>query len=207
MISSLRTLRGGPERDQVDRRDDAAERSYVGSLGSADRCFEGLYAAASGMEAQQTAARRDLQRPRKHRHRRLPGRRRRLPRPALLKRRRHGSNGGYRRRRGLPDRWLAASSQGSIQATGRPLDVAIQGPGYLEVRRPDGTIGLTRNGALQLNAQAPADHTDWGCWCSLRSRSRRASPGSSRSRSLRTARSRPRAPDRRQALARRRTGA
>jgi flagellar basal-body rod protein FlgG len=42
--------------------------------------------------------------------------------------------------------------QGSIQQTGRPLDVAIQGPGYLEVRRPDGTIGLTRNGALQTNA-------------------------------------------------------
>jgi flagellar basal-body rod protein FlgG len=42
--------------------------------------------------------------------------------------------------------------QGSIQQTGRPLDVAIQGSGYLEVRRPDGTIGLTRNGALEANA-------------------------------------------------------
>jgi flagellar basal-body rod protein FlgG len=43
--------------------------------------------------------------------------------------------------------------QGSIQQTGRPLDVAIQGPGYFEVRRPDGTIGLTRNGALETNAK------------------------------------------------------
>jgi flagellar basal-body rod protein FlgG len=43
--------------------------------------------------------------------------------------------------------------QGAIQQTGQPLDVAIAGPGYLEVRRPDGTIGLTRNGTLQLNAQ------------------------------------------------------
>jgi flagellar basal-body rod protein FlgG len=43
--------------------------------------------------------------------------------------------------------------QGSIQQTGRPLDVAIQGPGYFEVRRPDGTIGLTRNGALQTNTK------------------------------------------------------
>ena len=43
--------------------------------------------------------------------------------------------------------------QGSIEQTGRPLDVAIQGSGYLEVRRPDGTIGLTRNGALQTNAK------------------------------------------------------
>jgi flagellar basal-body rod protein FlgG len=43
--------------------------------------------------------------------------------------------------------------QGSLQETGQPLDVAIQGPGYIQVRRPDGTIGLTRNGALQLDAQ------------------------------------------------------
>jgi flagellar basal-body rod protein FlgG len=42
-------------------------------------------------------------------------------------------------------------TQGAIQQTGQPLDVAIEGQGYLEVRRQDGTIGLTRNGALQLN--------------------------------------------------------
>jgi flagellar basal-body rod protein FlgG len=42
-------------------------------------------------------------------------------------------------------------TQGAIQQTGQPLDIAIGGEGYLEVRRPDGTIGLTRNGALQLN--------------------------------------------------------
>jgi flagellar basal-body rod protein FlgG len=46
-----------------------------------------------------------------------------------------------------------SDAQGSIQQTGRPLDVAIQGPGYIEVQRPDGTIGLTRNGALQTNAK------------------------------------------------------
>jgi flagellar basal-body rod protein FlgG len=44
-------------------------------------------------------------------------------------------------------------TQGAIQQTGQPLDVAIQGSGYLEVRRPDGTIGLTRNGRLELNAK------------------------------------------------------
>jgi flagellar basal-body rod protein FlgG len=43
-------------------------------------------------------------------------------------------------------------AQGSLQQTGRSLDVALQGDGYLEVRRPDGTIGLTRDGALQLDA-------------------------------------------------------
>jgi flagellar basal-body rod protein FlgG len=42
--------------------------------------------------------------------------------------------------------------EGSLQQTGRSLDVAIQGQGYLEVRRPDGTIGLTRNGSLELSA-------------------------------------------------------
>ena len=41
--------------------------------------------------------------------------------------------------------------EGSLQQTGRSLDVAIQGPGYIEVRRPDGTIGLTRNGSLELS--------------------------------------------------------
>src|SRR5579859_4571757 len=41
---------------------------------------------------------------------------------------------------------------GALQQTGRSLDVAVIGPGYLEVRRPDGTIGLTRNGALEVDA-------------------------------------------------------
>lgn len=41
---------------------------------------------------------------------------------------------------------------GALQQTNAPLDVAVLGPGFLEVRRGDGTIGLTRNGALQLNA-------------------------------------------------------
>jgi flagellar basal-body rod protein FlgG len=44
-------------------------------------------------------------------------------------------------------------SQGAIQTTNRQLDVAVQGHGYLEVRRPDGSIGLTRNGRLELNAK------------------------------------------------------
>jgi flagellar basal-body rod protein FlgG len=43
--------------------------------------------------------------------------------------------------------------QGALHQTGRPLDVAIQGDGYLEVRRPDGTIGLTRNGGLEIDGQ------------------------------------------------------
>lgn len=45
-----------------------------------------------------------------------------------------------------------SETQGAIQDTGQPLDVAIQGPGYLEVRRPDGSTALTRDGALQVDA-------------------------------------------------------
>lgn len=44
-------------------------------------------------------------------------------------------------------------TEGQLQQTGNPLDVAIQGEGYLEVRQANGTIGLTRDGTLQVNAQ------------------------------------------------------
>ncbi len=46
-----------------------------------------------------------------------------------------------------------SQAEGPLNQTGNPLDVAIGGPGYIQVRRDDGTIGLTRNGALQVNAQ------------------------------------------------------
>lgn len=44
-------------------------------------------------------------------------------------------------------------TQGSLQQTGNPLDVAIQGNGFLQVTLPDGTVGYTRDGALQLDNQ------------------------------------------------------
>ncbi|MFZ6689934.1 flagellar basal body rod protein FlgF [Undibacterium sp. SXout11W] len=40
---------------------------------------------------------------------------------------------------------------GPLQTTGRALDVAIQGKGWLVVERPDGSEGLTRNGSLKLD--------------------------------------------------------
>ena len=43
-------------------------------------------------------------------------------------------------------------SEGSIEQTGQPLDVALSGPGFLQVRRSNGQLGLTRNGTLQENA-------------------------------------------------------
>jgi flagellar basal-body rod protein FlgG len=44
-------------------------------------------------------------------------------------------------------------AQGSIQSTGDPLDLAIEGPGYFTVKRADGTVALTRDGSLQINAR------------------------------------------------------
>jgi flagellar basal-body rod protein FlgG len=44
-------------------------------------------------------------------------------------------------------------TQGSLQQTGYPLDLALNGPGYFQVRQPDGKIGLTRNGSFQVNSR------------------------------------------------------
>ncbi|MBT8564074.1 flagellar basal-body rod protein FlgF [Polynucleobacter paneuropaeus] len=40
---------------------------------------------------------------------------------------------------------------GTIQQTGRPLDVAIEGKGWFAVQRPSGGEGLTRNGAFKIS--------------------------------------------------------
>lgn len=40
---------------------------------------------------------------------------------------------------------------GTLQQTGRDLDVAIQGKGWLSVVRPDGSEAYTRNGSLKVN--------------------------------------------------------
>ncbi len=41
--------------------------------------------------------------------------------------------------------------QGDMQQTGKELDIAIQGDGFLQVRRSDGTFAYTRDGALKLS--------------------------------------------------------
>lgn len=45
----------------------------------------------------------------------------------------------------------ADMTPGAIQATGRDLDVAIQGKGWFAVIRDDGTEAYTRNGAFKVN--------------------------------------------------------
>ena len=44
-------------------------------------------------------------------------------------------------------------TQGNLQVTEQPLDVAINGRGFLQVLQADGTIAYTRNGQLQLSAE------------------------------------------------------
>ena len=43
-------------------------------------------------------------------------------------------------------------STGPLQVTGRDLDVAIKGKGWIAVQMEDGTEAYTRHGALQMNA-------------------------------------------------------
>ncbi len=57
---------------------------------------------------------------------------------------------------GLGVRTVATSrtfTQGSLQQSNNSLDVAINGNGFFEVNLPDGTIGYTRDGSFQVDAQ------------------------------------------------------
>ncbi|MFY7905749.1 MAG: flagellar basal-body rod protein FlgG [Burkholderiaceae bacterium] len=57
---------------------------------------------------------------------------------------------------GLGVRTVATSrsfSQGNLQQTSNNLDLAINGAGFFQVQMPDGTLGYTRDGAFQVNAQ------------------------------------------------------
>jgi len=51
-------------------------------------------------------------------------------------------------------------TQGNLQVTEQPLDVAINGRGFLQVLQPDGTIAYTRNGQLQLNSTGQIVNSD-----------------------------------------------
>ncbi|HEU4852626.1 MAG TPA: flagellar basal-body rod protein FlgF [Telluria sp.] len=60
---------------------------------------------------------------------------------------------------GLPTRAFVVNStvgsdfaSGPLQMTGRDLDVAVKGKGWIAVQMPDGSEAYTRNGSLQMNA-------------------------------------------------------
>ena len=44
-------------------------------------------------------------------------------------------------------------TQGQLTQSGERYDLAIQGDGFFEVQRPDGTLGYTRDGSFKINAQ------------------------------------------------------
>src|SRR5580692_1292242 len=44
-------------------------------------------------------------------------------------------------------------TQGSLDNTGNALDMAIQGRGFFQILKPDGTLAYTRDGSFQVNAQ------------------------------------------------------
>jgi flagellar basal-body rod protein FlgG len=57
---------------------------------------------------------------------------------------------------GLGTRPIATArdfGSGNLRATNGPLDIAIQGKGFLQVTLPDGQIAYTRAGALHLNQE------------------------------------------------------
>ena len=43
-------------------------------------------------------------------------------------------------------------SEGSLQVTDQPLDIAVSGRGFFQISMPDGTVAYTRNGQFHLNA-------------------------------------------------------
>jgi flagellar basal-body rod protein FlgG len=57
---------------------------------------------------------------------------------------------------GLGTRAVATArnfSQGSLQQSSNPLDLAIRGNGFFQVQMPDGTTGYTRDGSFQVSPQ------------------------------------------------------
>ena len=51
-------------------------------------------------------------------------------------------------------------TQGQLTSTGEQFDIAIQGDGFFEIQRVDGTIAYTRDGTFKLNAQGQVVNTD-----------------------------------------------
>ncbi|HWR38005.1 MAG TPA: flagellar basal-body rod protein FlgG [Patescibacteria group bacterium] len=44
-------------------------------------------------------------------------------------------------------------TQGSLQETGNPLDIAISGEGFFQITMPDGTLAYTRDGSFKKDSQ------------------------------------------------------
>jgi flagellar basal-body rod protein FlgG len=51
-------------------------------------------------------------------------------------------------------------TQGDFNQTSNPLDIAIQGQGFFQITRPDGSLAYTRSGSFHLNNQGTIVTTD-----------------------------------------------
>jgi len=54
----------------------------------------------------------------------------------------------------------ASFTQGSLQSTGNPLDLAINGDGFFAVLLPDGTRAFTRDGSFRVDANGQVVNSD-----------------------------------------------
>lgn len=57
---------------------------------------------------------------------------------------------------------VAMDEEGAIETTGRPLDLAIQGAGFIELMAPNGQSLLWRGGAMKVNADGLLAAADSG---------------------------------------------
>jgi flagellar basal-body rod protein FlgG len=53
-----------------------------------------------------------------------------------------------------------AFAQGAVHQSGNPLDIAIEGNGFIPVMRPSGEVAYTRAGALKVDAQGRVTTSD-----------------------------------------------
>jgi flagellar basal-body rod protein FlgG len=51
-------------------------------------------------------------------------------------------------------------TQGQLTASGEKLDIAIQGDGFFEIQRPDGTLAYTRDGSFKLSPNGTVTTSD-----------------------------------------------
>ena len=51
-------------------------------------------------------------------------------------------------------------TQGNLQTTGNPTDIAIEGEGFFRIEMPDGTIAYTRDGSFKLDSNRRLVTTD-----------------------------------------------
>lgn len=64
---------------------------------------------------------------------------------------------------GLGDRLAATQriyTEGNLQSTGNPTDIAIEGDGFFRIEMPDGTIAYTRDGSFKLDSDRRMVTTD-----------------------------------------------